>query len=55
MGFLKNFFTNVLHEGAPSLTSNSFDHASEVELEQHLGVKRYGSFICLMPCDRRMI
>lgn len=45
MGFLKNFFTNVLHEGAPSLTNNSFDHASEGELEQHLGVKRYGSFI----------
>ena len=45
MGFLKNFFTNVLHEGAPSLMGNSFDHASEVELENHLGVKRYGSFI----------
>jgi len=44
MGFLKKFFKNVLHEGAPALATNSFDHLSEEELETHLGVERYGSF-----------
>lgn len=44
MGFLKRFFKNVFHEGAPALTTNSFDHLSEEELETHLAVSRYGNF-----------
>ncbi len=44
MGFLKQFFKNVFHEGAPTLPTNSFDRLSEEELETHLGVARYGSF-----------
>jgi hypothetical protein len=44
MGFLKQFFKNVFHEGAPVITSNSFDHLSPDELEAHLGVVSYGDF-----------
>lgn len=45
MGFLKKFFRNVFHEGAPSVVNNSsFEHLSEEELEAHLGVVRYGDF-----------
>lgn len=46
MGFLKRFFRNVFHEGAPAQTTtqSSFEHLSEEELEAHLGVVRYGSF-----------
>ncbi len=44
MGFLKRFFTNVFHENAPALATNSFDHLSEEELETHLGVAQYGDF-----------
>lgn len=45
MGFLKKFFRNVFHEGAPSTTTSSFEHLSEDELKAHLGVSRYGSFM----------
>ncbi|MCA9155668.1 MAG: hypothetical protein R3C99_03720 [Pirellulaceae bacterium] len=46
MGFLKKFFRNVLHEGAPSIrTSNSFEQLTEEELQAHLGVERYGKFL----------
>ena len=44
MGFLKNFFTNVFHENAPALAHNSFEHASQEDLEAHLNVARYGDF-----------
>ena len=45
MGFLKKFFRNVFHEGAPSVIhGSSFEHLSEEELEAHLGVDRYGDF-----------
>jgi len=46
MGFLKQFFTNVFHEDhvAPQAAS-SFSQLSESELESHLGVNRYGSFV----------
>ncbi len=44
MGFLKKFFRNVFHEGAPAVTDSSFDQVSEDELEAHLGVARYGDF-----------
>jgi hypothetical protein len=47
MGFLKNFFQNVFHEEqAVQPTSNSsFDRLSAEELEAHLGVRKYGTFI----------
>ncbi|MDP6445125.1 MAG: hypothetical protein QGG36_24225 [Pirellulaceae bacterium] len=45
MGFLKRFFKNVFHDGAPETQgTSSFEHLSEEELEAHLGVGRYGSF-----------
>lgn len=44
MGFLKNFFKSVFHEGAPALVHNSFEHVSEDELEAHLSVAQYGDF-----------
>ena len=44
MGFLTNFFTNVFHENAPNLAHNSFEHASQADLEAHLNVARYGDF-----------
>ena len=44
MGFLKNFFTNVFHENAPTLAHNSFDHVSQADLEAHLNVAQYGDF-----------
>ena len=47
MGFLKNFFSNVFHEGAESEFNNhsSFDHLTEEQLEAHLGVAQYGEFV----------
>ena len=44
MGFLKKFFRNVFHEGAPEVVGSSFDRLSEDELEAHLGVAKYGNF-----------
>jgi hypothetical protein len=45
MGFLKQFFRNVLHEGEPTTANrSSFENLSEEELETHLGVQRYGNF-----------
>jgi hypothetical protein len=44
MGFLKNFFTNVYAEGAPTRLASGFNQLSEAELEAHLGVARYGDF-----------
>jgi hypothetical protein len=46
MGFLKRFFMNVLHEeGAPTDHRSSFETLTEDELDAHLGVARYGSFL----------
>jgi hypothetical protein len=47
MGFLKKFFRSVFHEGATPATTlhSSFQHLTEEELESHLGVDRYGSFL----------
>ena len=46
MGFLKKYFTNVLHEAAATELNHhsSFDHLTEQQLEAHLGVARYGNF-----------
>lgn len=45
MGFLKKFFRNVLREGNQPAAGSSFEQLSEEELEAHLGVARYGSFL----------
>jgi len=45
MGFLQRFFQDVLREETPQRSSGSFEHLSEEELETHLGVNRYGSFL----------
>jgi len=45
MGFLKKFFRNVFREEGQPLTTSSFEHLSEEELEAHLGVCRYGDFL----------
>ncbi len=44
MGFLKQFFRNVLHDEPGAACPSSFEHLSEEELETHLGVQRYGNF-----------
>ena len=45
MGFLKKFFRNVFREGSMPVGTSSFERLSEEELEAHLGVARYGSFL----------
>ncbi|MBX3424615.1 MAG: hypothetical protein KF688_02945 [Pirellulales bacterium] len=47
MGFLKQFFSNVFQEESPGVVApdSSFELLTEAELEGHLGVSRYGSFV----------
>jgi hypothetical protein len=45
MGFLKKFFRDVFREGSVPVGTSSFEQLSEEELETHLGVSRYGSFL----------
>ncbi len=47
MGFLKNFFQNVFTEEEISQVStvSSFEQLSQEQLEAHLGVRRYGTFM----------
>src|SRR5262245_261443 len=45
MGFLKKFCRNVYHETAPAPPAGAFESLTEDELEAHLGVSRYGSFV----------
>ena len=47
MGFLKQFFTSVFEEEATPARApdSSFETLSEAELEGHLEVSRYGSFV----------
>jgi hypothetical protein len=45
MGFLKKFFRNVYSEDAVAMSSSSFETVDEAQLEAHLGVARYGSFV----------
>jgi hypothetical protein len=45
MGFLKKFLRNVLREGSAPAGTSSFERLGEEELEAHLGVARYGSFL----------
>jgi hypothetical protein len=45
MGFLKKFFRNVFRDGPEGSVGSSFDLLTEEELEAHLEVARYGSFL----------
>jgi len=45
MGFLKKIFRNVFRDGSPVQAGSSFEQLTEEELEAHLGVARYGSFL----------
>lgn len=44
MGFLKRFFRNVFREGNAPEGGSSFARISQVALESHLSVVRYGEF-----------
>lgn len=45
MGYLKDFFTNVLQEEAVSPSrESSFENLSQEQLESHLAVAKYGDF-----------
>ncbi|MDR1958838.1 MAG: hypothetical protein LBQ54_07330 [Planctomycetaceae bacterium] len=45
MGFLKRFFKNVFRDGSIPIGGSSFDQIPRSELEAHLNVVRYGSFV----------
>jgi hypothetical protein len=45
MGFLKKFFRNVFHEDLVAQGNSSFEMLREDELEAHMKVSRYGSFV----------
>ena len=45
MGFLKKFFRNVFHEELVAQGNSSFEMLREDELEAHMRVSRYGSFV----------
>jgi hypothetical protein len=45
MGFLKKFFRNVFHEELVAQGNSSFEMLREDELEAHMKVSRYGSFM----------
>ena len=45
MGFLKKFFRNVFHEELVAQGTSSFEMLREDELEAHMKVSRYGSFM----------
>jgi hypothetical protein len=45
MGFLKKFFRNVFHEELAAQGTSSFEALREDELEAHMKVSRYGSFV----------
>ena len=45
MGFLKRFLSNVFRAEQHRASRSSFESLSDAELEAHLGVNRYGSFV----------
>ena len=45
MGFLKRFLKTTFRDGYPHQGSSSFDNLSEDQLETHLNIARYGSFV----------
>ncbi len=45
MGFLKKFFRNAFRDGSVPVGTSSFARLTEDEIEAHLGIARYGSFM----------
>lgn len=45
MGFIKRRSRNTFRDGVPEGKSSSFQGVSEIQLEEHLNVARYGSFL----------
>lgn len=45
MGFLKRVIKSTFREGYEERSQSSFGSLSEAELERHLGIARYGSFL----------
>ena len=45
MGFLKRLVKNTFRDGFPQKGQSSFEALSEAQLEEHLSVARYGSFL----------
>jgi hypothetical protein len=45
MGFLKRMIKNTYRDTAAERSRSSFANLSEIELEKHLGIARYGSFV----------
>jgi hypothetical protein len=45
MGFIKGRSRNTFRDGVPAASGSSFVGISESQLEEHLGVARYGSFL----------
>jgi hypothetical protein len=45
MGFLKRVIKNTFREGYEERSQSSFGGLSEAELEEHLSIARYGSFL----------
>jgi hypothetical protein len=45
MGFLQRFLKSTYREGDPAATKSSFLDLTEEQLESHLSIARYGSFV----------
>ena len=45
MGFLKRVIKTTFRDGHPAKSHSSFEDVSESQLEQHLSIARYGSFL----------
>ncbi|ADG66628.1 hypothetical protein Plim_0783 [Planctopirus limnophila DSM 3776] len=45
MGFLKKFFKNTYRDGGVRHGKSSFDHLDDEQLEAHLNIAKYGSFM----------
>lgn len=45
MGFLKRFIKSTARDGATEAKHSSFETITELQLEEHLSIARYGSFL----------
>lgn len=45
MGFLKRFIKTNLRDESPARSHSSFERITETQLEEHLSIARYGSFL----------
>jgi hypothetical protein len=59
MGFLKQFYRNVLRDSSPTFFRNDFERLPKLEIESHLSIATYGDFTltgAVRPSfDRRII